>query len=105
MRNFLRILDHTHNTDFIPYHHKRIEIDIVYQNDDNVLLIILMGYFVFNFRNYFSHNKKDDNVLQIIRAIKVGQISKNNNTREILTSISCHHQYNYEQNNCQTSQL
>ena len=54
-----------------------------------------MGYFVFNFRNYFSH-KKD--ALQIIHAIKVGQ---SNNAGEILT---CHHQYDYYQQNCQTSQ-
>ena len=56
-----------------------------------------MGYFVFNFRNYFSHKK--DNALQIIRAIKVGQSS--DNAGEILT---CHHQYDYQQN-CQTSHL
>ena len=92
MRNFLRILDHT-VTPILS--HKRIEIDrdIVYLSKSKC--IDAMGYFVFNFRNYFSH-KKD--ALQIIHAIKVGQ---SNNAGEILT---CHHQYDYQQN-CQTSQL
>jgi len=54
-------------------------------------------------KNYFSHKKEKNNVLQIIRAIKVGQISNNNKAGEILTS--CHQQYDNQPNNCQISQL
>ena len=103
MRNFLRILDHIQHRFHPISSQKNRDRYCVSKWWQCTIDIMLMGYFVFNFRNYFSHKKEKNNVLQIIRAIKVGQISNNNKAGEILTS--CHQQYDYQQNNCQISQL